>query len=145
MDNSDGQASSGACVVLVSPKGHKLNSAVWFRFRATNNVAKYEALLSSLRLAKEMQEKRLLINSDSQLIVSQVNDNFTSHEKSMASYLRSVNDSFSSFKKFKLAQILRVENDRADTLSKLATSKDSKLLTMAQLSTLSNLPLPFRR
>lgn len=35
-----------------------------------------------------------------------------------------------SFKKFKLAQISRVENAHADILSKLANNKDSELLTV---------------
>lgn len=51
---SIGETGSGARMVFVSPEGHKLNSAVRFGFRATNNVAKYEALLVGLRLAKEM-------------------------------------------------------------------------------------------
>lgn len=54
----------------MSPESHKLNSVVRFRFKTTNNVAKYEALFTDLRLAKEMQMKRLLINSNSQLVVS---------------------------------------------------------------------------
>ncbi|XP_022858151.1 uncharacterized protein LOC111379057 [Olea europaea var. sylvestris] len=72
IDGSAGDASSGAGVILISPKGHKLNSVVRFGFKATNNVAEYEALLAGLRLAKEMQVKRLLISSDSQLVVSQI-------------------------------------------------------------------------
>lgn len=36
-----------------------------FRFKASNNDAKYEVLLTSCKLAKEMQVKRLTIMSDS--------------------------------------------------------------------------------
>lgn len=53
---------SRAGVVLVSPEGHKLNSAIRFWFKATNNVAKCETFFSGLKLAKEMQVKKLLIN-----------------------------------------------------------------------------------
>lgn len=45
---------SEARVVLISLEGHKLNCAVRFEFRATNNVSEYEALLVGLRLSKEM-------------------------------------------------------------------------------------------
>lgn len=51
-------------MVLVSPEGHKLNSAVRFGFKETNNAAKYEALFLGLRSAKEMQLWKLLINGD---------------------------------------------------------------------------------
>lgn len=60
----------GAGVVLISPEGHKLNCVMKFGFKITNNVVEYEALLAGLRLAKEMQMRRLFINNDSQLIVS---------------------------------------------------------------------------
>lgn len=53
MDGLTGYIGSGARIVLMSPKGHKLNSAVRFGFKATNNVAEYEALLARLRLAKK--------------------------------------------------------------------------------------------
>ncbi|XP_022881077.1 uncharacterized protein LOC111398398 [Olea europaea var. sylvestris] len=97
IDGSTGDAGSGAGVVLISPEGHKLNSAVRFRFKLTNNVAEYEALLAGLRLAKDMQVKRLLINSNSQLVVSPVNGNFSAKDKTMAFYLKIVMNLIPSF------------------------------------------------
>ncbi|XP_022849846.1 uncharacterized protein LOC111371929 [Olea europaea var. sylvestris] len=133
VDRSAGNAGLNAKVVLISPEGHKLNSGVRFGFKATNNVAKYEALLAGLRLAKEMKAKRLLINSDSQLIVSQVNGNFSVKDKTMASYLKVVMNLIPSFEKFELTLIPRIENSHADALSKLTSSKDSELLTVVPL------------
>ncbi|XP_022856949.1 uncharacterized protein LOC111378016 [Olea europaea var. sylvestris] len=130
VDGSAGDTGSGAEVVLISPEGHKLNSAMRFGFKVTNNVGEYEAILASLRLAREMQVKRLLIRSESQLVVSQVNGNFSARDKTMASYLKTVMNLVPSFEKFELIQIPRIENAHADTLSKLASSKDSELLTV---------------
>lgn len=45
-----------------------------------------------MRLAKEMQVKSLLINSDFQLIVSQINGNFMIRDNGMAVYLKLVMD-----------------------------------------------------
>ncbi|XP_022894074.1 uncharacterized protein LOC111408560 [Olea europaea var. sylvestris] len=84
IDGSAGEVGSRARVVLISPEGHKLTSAVRFGFKATNNVAEYEALLAGLRLATEMQ-------------------------------------------------IPRIENAHVDALSKLASSKDSELLTVVPI------------
>lgn len=64
-EGSTRDTSSRARVVLVSSKGHKLNSMVRFRFKATNNVVEYKTLLAYLRLANEMKVRRLLINDDS--------------------------------------------------------------------------------
>lgn len=77
-------------MVLVSPEGHKLNCAVRFGFKATNNVGEYEALLSSLRLVKKMQMRRLVINNNYQFGVSQVNGSFLAKDKSMTTYLKLV-------------------------------------------------------
>lgn len=54
----------------VSREAHKLHCAMQFGFKDTNNVAEYEALLVGLRLAMEMQIKKLVINSDSQLVIA---------------------------------------------------------------------------
>ncbi|XP_022845288.1 uncharacterized protein LOC111368282 [Olea europaea var. sylvestris] len=62
IDGSAGEVGSGAGVVLISPEGHKLTSAVRFGFKATSNAAEYEALLAGLKLATKIQVKRLLIN-----------------------------------------------------------------------------------
>lgn len=64
------------------------NYVVRFGFKATNNIAEYKALLTSLKLAREMQIKRLLINSDSQLVVSQIIDNFSGRDKSISTNLK---------------------------------------------------------
>lgn len=140
-----GEASSGVGMVLVNPEGHKLNFTMQFGSKATDKVVEYETLLVVLWLAREMQVRRLLINGDSQLIVSQVNHNFIAWDKSMATYLKLVSDLLISFKKFELTQIPHVENTNVDTLSKLASSKDLELLTVVPIEHLIKPPLLRRR
>lgn len=103
IDSSSEGTSSGAGIVPVSLEGHKLNCVMRFDFKATNNVAKYEAFLVGLRLAKEIWVKRLLIISDSLLVVSQVNGNFSTKDKSMAAYLKLVMEFVPTFERFKSA------------------------------------------
>lgn len=57
-------------MILISSERHMLNCTVMFGFKAMNNAVEYEALLVGLRLAREMQVKKLIINIDSQLVVS---------------------------------------------------------------------------
>ncbi|KAL5540825.1 hypothetical protein UlMin_043795 [Ulmus minor] len=76
VDGSSTDNCSGAGVILVSPERVRLSCALRFRFKATNNQAEYEALLAGLRLAKEVSARHLLIYSDSQLIVNQVNSEY---------------------------------------------------------------------
>lgn len=49
-DGSKMLASTGAGVILVSPKGDKLNHVLRIHFPASNNEAEYEVLLYGLRV-----------------------------------------------------------------------------------------------
>lgn len=136
-----GEASSRVGLVLESPEGHRLNCAIRFGFKASNNVIKYEALLAGLRLVKEMQVRRLLVNSDSQIIVSQVKGSFTAKDSSMAAYIKLVRDLILLFKKFELVQVPRLDNAHTVALPKLASRKDSKLLKIFLLNSSQSPPL----
>ncbi|XP_024024878.1 uncharacterized protein LOC112092580 [Morus notabilis] len=72
VDGASSEARSGADVMLISPKGHKITSAVPFKFKASNNEAEYEALIAGLRLASHLKIQRISIFSNSQLVVGQV-------------------------------------------------------------------------
>ena len=60
---------AGAGLILVSPEGVIAEYALRFEFPATNNGAKYEALIAGLRIAKELRVDQLQVHSDSQLVV----------------------------------------------------------------------------
>ncbi|XP_022889065.1 uncharacterized protein LOC111404501 [Olea europaea var. sylvestris] len=137
VDGSSGEVGSGAGIGLESPKGHKLNCAVRFGFKASSNAAKYEALLVSLRFAKEMKVRKLLASRDSQLIVNQVNESFTAKDNSMVEYLKLVMYLVPQFERFEPIQVPHLENTYADALSKLASSKDSELLKDVHIEHLS--------
>ena len=81
VDGSSIETSFGARIILVSPNGVNLCYAFRFKFKATNNQAECEALLASLRLAKEVLAQCLTVYNDSQLVVSQVNSKFKAKGK----------------------------------------------------------------
>ncbi|XP_022872377.1 uncharacterized protein LOC111391392 [Olea europaea var. sylvestris] len=111
VDRSTGETGFGVGIVLESPEG--------------------------LRFAKEIQVKRLLASSDSQLTVSRVNGNFATKDSSMDAYLKLVLDLIPHFERFELIQVPRLENTHVDALSKLASSKDSELLKIVPIERLS--------
>ncbi|KAM1439195.1 hypothetical protein ACFXTO_013075 [Malus domestica] len=76
-----------AGLVITTPDKVAMEYALRFKFKASNNEAKYEALLAGLRLAKHLGVKRIDIFSDSQLGVNQVTNNFDAKDSSMAAYL----------------------------------------------------------
>ncbi|RDY06850.1 Retrovirus-related Pol polyprotein, partial [Mucuna pruriens] len=73
VDGSSNQAGSGARVILEGPDGLLIEQSLHFDFKASNNQAEYEALLVGMRLALEIEAKRLTVKSDSKLVTRQVN------------------------------------------------------------------------
>ncbi|CAL2237952.1 unnamed protein product [Prunus armeniaca] len=65
----------------------KVEYALRFNFRTSNNEAEYEALLVGLRLAKGMSPKQISIHSDTQLIVNQITADFAAMDAYMSAYL----------------------------------------------------------
>ncbi|KAL5552844.1 hypothetical protein UlMin_040245 [Ulmus minor] len=128
VDGSSTETSSGAGIILVSPDGVKLSFAVRFKFKATNNQAEYEALLSGLRLAKEVSARHLTIYNDSQLVVSQVNSEFQAKGEKMASYLEKAKEAMNQFDTVTIIQVPGAENTNADALARLATGLEERLL-----------------
>ncbi|KAL5570332.1 hypothetical protein UlMin_026907 [Ulmus minor] len=103
---------------------------------AINNQAEYEALLAGLRLAKEVSARHLLIYSDSQLIVNQVNSKYQVKGEKMAFYLEKAKELLGQFDTITITQIPRNENTNADALAHLATGLEDSLLKMVPLKIL---------
>ncbi|GAA0174513.1 hypothetical protein LIER_27891 [Lithospermum erythrorhizon] len=72
---------SGARIPLWSPEGHKIEYALRFGFRATNNEAEYEALSNCLSSAHTLRAESIHIRMDSQLLVGQVKGDFKIDEQ----------------------------------------------------------------
>nr|GFA02035.1 reverse transcriptase domain-containing protein [Tanacetum cinerariifolium] len=81
----------GAKLILTNLEGMEFTYALRFRFNATNNEAEYEALITRLRIAKQMGVKNLQVKALT-----------------------------GGFRAFSIKQIPRSENKKADALSKVA-------------------------
>jgi ribonuclease HI len=68
-DESARQQSAGAGLVLIGPGGDQLKYVVRLEFKATNNMAEYEALIFGLSAALSLGVRQLLVKGDSQLII----------------------------------------------------------------------------
>jgi len=63
-------------VVLEGPSGVLIEQTLKFEFKTSNNQAKYEAIIADLNLALDLEVKKLICKSDSQLVVSQLKEKF---------------------------------------------------------------------
>ena len=93
-----------------------------FRFQASNNKVKYEVVIVGLNLAYSMEDDKLEICSDSQLVVKQIEDSYEAKGEKMIIYLKKVREFLKKFTRVQVKHVPRVENTWADALEKLATT-----------------------
>uniref|UniRef100_A0A2N9HBH6 RNA-directed DNA polymerase n=1 Tax=Fagus sylvatica TaxID=28930 RepID=A0A2N9HBH6_FAGSY len=125
IDGSSVKGAGGVGIVFKTPEGHLLKHSTRLQYPTTNNEAEYEALLTGLRIAKELGANRLKIRSDSQLIVGQVNGEYEAREDRMTKYLKLVRNAMTWFDAVMLVQVPREQNTGADALAKLASSDEA--------------------
>ena len=78
-------------LVLTSPEGDLIQQAIRCGFQATNNEAKYGALITRLSLTRNMGIKKLEVRSDSQLVVvNQLLGTYQARDSKMIAYLAHV-------------------------------------------------------
>ncbi|XP_072078086.1 uncharacterized protein [Arachis hypogaea] len=123
VDGSSNVTSGGAGVILESQNGVVIEQSVRYEFPVSNNQAEYEALLAGLALAREVGAKVLEVNTDSQVVSSQINGDYQTQDPLLQQYLAKVNKLKKGFKHVTIQHVPRERNARADLLSKLASTK----------------------
>ena len=122
IDGASRQSGSGIGLQLTSPTGEKIEQAVRLGFGASNNESEYEALIVEVELALTVGADSLLIHSDLQLVVGQINAEFESREPRMAKYASLAKQKLKTPMAWKLEHIPRDRNKRADALAAVAAS-----------------------
>ena len=107
---------------IISLGGDKIEQAVRLGFNASNNESKYEAILAEIELVAAISADKLIIQSDSQLVVGQVNAKYESRDPRMAKYVTLVKQHMDSFSAWKLEHVPKDYNERADALAVVAAS-----------------------
>ncbi|KAK1649162.1 hypothetical protein QYE76_066967 [Lolium multiflorum] len=122
-DGSKLKEGLGAGVVLTSPKGDHLRYVLQVHFKASNNVAEYEALIHGLKVAKEIGALQIVCYGDSDLVVQQCSGDWDARDANMASYRFHVQKIAGFFEGCEFHHVPRAENEAADALSKLGSSR----------------------
>ena len=95
---------------------------IWLDFPTTNNEAEYKALVVGLDLAKVVGAENMVIHCDSQVITSQINDDYECKNERMKKYLEEVKNWIDSLE-VRFIQIPREENECVDRLAKVASTE----------------------
>jgi len=106
----------------------KLDGKVIFSFsenigKKTNNEAEYLALLKGIEICIQSDILDLIIHSDSELVVKQINGDYKVKNERMIILHKKTHDLLSNLKSWKVIHVLREKNIEADELSKEGLSK----------------------
>ena len=110
MDGSSNKQDGGAGLVLLSLEGDVVECMINLDFPATNNEAKYEALVAGLYLARAVGAISVVIYCDSQVITNQANGDYKCKGERMKRYLDQVKRRVDDLQA-KIIQIPREENE----------------------------------
>ena len=90
VDRASNQKGLGVGLVLISPEKIVIEKSLRLDFSATNNEAKYEALLEGMAMVQRMGGKSIKLFSDSRLVIGQVRGEFEAKDERMQGYLSQV-------------------------------------------------------
>ena len=109
-----GPAAAG--FVLTDHAGNQLQAKAFFIGRTTNNVAEYTGIIKALEAAKQIGAKKLMVFSDSELLVKQVNGEYKVKSEQIRPLFRQAVDLLGDFESWKVRHIVREKNKDADKL-----------------------------
>lgn len=127
-DDSSVQKMGGVGVIIPTPEGNTLKYGIQFQFPATNNKAKYEEILTGLKVAKALGAKSALLKSDSRLVIGHINMEFEAKENKMQKYLKLTNQLIRKFDQVSFVQVPQDQNSEEDEVARYASLEDKTSL-----------------
>ena len=121
----DGASSTqgyGIGILLISPENEHIPISIKLEFKATNNVAEYEACLHGLKAAINLKIRKLRVYGDSSLIINQITGAWKVYNENLTLYQEHISQLIENgFDQIEFTHLPREENQFADALSKLAS------------------------
>ena len=108
---------AGSAAVISDSNGKILYECGEFLQRATNNVAEYGGLIIGLRLALKRGISRLLIQGDSNLVISQISGKWAVNDPKMKGLYNEASGLLKQFQYVGCRHVYRSNNTRADALA----------------------------
>lgn len=119
---------AGFGVHVTAPDGAEVAALYGYIGQATNNVAEYQALLHGLRYAIDHGVRRVLVFSDSELVVRQIGGAYRVKHPAMIPLHREAMALMRQFEEVRVTHVRRELNKEADRLANRALDeKASKL------------------
>jgi ribonuclease HI len=111
---------SGIGVVFYNEKDEQIFELSHYLGDATNNIAEYQALISALKKAKDMEGDDLIVYTDSELLERQMNGFYKVRNEELKQLCGKAKGLIEGFKSVKIFHINREKNKYADKLARQA-------------------------
>ena len=109
---------SGVGVLLKNQDGAVLHSVNGYIGKATNNIAEYTALLTCLKVAAGFKCDELIVHSDSELMVRQLNGQYKVRDRNLKQYYEQVQSLIKQVPfRTTFIHVAREQNSEADALA----------------------------
>lgn len=117
---------SGVGYVIKNAEGHEVGSGSQYIGIQTNNFAEYSALLKGLELSYDIGVKDIEIQSDSQLLVRQIQGVYKVRSHNILPLYQKAMKLLENFNSATIIHIEREANKEADKLANLAIDRETK-------------------
>lgn len=119
---------SGIGVIFKDEQGKTISSLYGYIGLSTNNIAEYTALITCLKAASKSRCSRLIVHSDSELMVRQLKGEYKVKDEKLKKTFRQVHALLdkASFQ-FEIVHVVRELNKEADQLANLGIDSKKKI------------------
>jgi ribonuclease HI len=117
---------AGIGAVLFDEDGHKIDELASFIGEATNNVAEYRAMIAGLEMAIDLGVRRLMVYSDSELMVRQLKGSYKVKNEGLKPFHQQAKSLLSRLDEYELNSIPREKNADADRLVNAALDSTAR-------------------
>ena len=121
-DGSKTSAGAGIGILLITPEKEMIPYSLKLAFSCTHNMAEYEALIQGLKLLLEFKVRRVQVQGDSLLVISQINGEWQIKEPKLIPYHEMATSLIKQFEECRLTHVKREQNPIADGLASLGTA-----------------------
>ena len=108
---------AGCGAVICDEKGAVVRELSRYLGHATNNVAEYEALLMGLEALIELKRNKIVVQSDSQLLVRQLNGEYRVKDGKLKVLYQRAAGLLRQFGSYRIVHVRRELNKAADRLA----------------------------
>jgi ribonuclease HI len=119
-----GDAGCGA--VILDRNGTVVKELSRYLGHATNNVAEYEGLLMGLEALLRLGRKRIRVQSDSQLLVRQLNGEYRVKDEKLKALFQKAMSLLRQFEAYRILHVPRELNQLADRLANQGIDEANK-------------------